>query len=64
VAKARQVLTPDFPAQAGDSNQIVVQARHGTPRSLAAQTVVTSMLARVAPLPGVRSLVHHRGARP
>ena len=55
-AKALQVLTRDFPAQAGDSDQIVVQARHGTLRSPAAKTAVTSMLARVARLPDVRSV--------
>jgi RND superfamily putative drug exporter len=55
-AKAQQVLTTDFPAQAGDSDQIVVQARHGTLRSPAAETAVTSMLARVARLPDVRSV--------
>src|ERR1700719_1354194 len=54
-AKAAQVLTTDFPAQAGDSEQIVVQARHGTLRSPATQTAITSMLARVAKLPDVRS---------
>ena len=56
-AKALQVLMRDFPAQAGDSDQIVVQARHGTLRSPAAKTAVTSMLARVARLPDVRSVV-------
>ena len=55
-AKALQVLTKEFPAQAGDSDQIVVQARHGTLRSTAAETAVTSMLARVARLPDVRSV--------
>ena len=45
-AKALQVLTAHLPAQAGDSEQIVVQAKHGTLRSPAAQTAVTSMLAR------------------
>jgi RND superfamily putative drug exporter len=54
-AKAQQVLTTDFPAQAGDSEQIVVQARHGTLRSPAIQAAVTAMLARVAGLPDVRS---------
>jgi putative drug exporter of the RND superfamily len=54
--KAQQVLTAHFPAQAGDSDQIVVQARHGTLRAPAAQTAVTSMLARVARLPDVRSV--------
>src|SRR6516164_515903 len=56
-AKALQVLTRDFPAQAGDSDQIVVQARHGTLRSPAAKTAVTSMLARVARLADVRSVI-------
>jgi RND superfamily putative drug exporter len=59
--KAIQVLTTDFPAQAGDSDQIVVQARHGTLRSAAAQTAVTSMLARVARLPRVRSVASPYG---
>jgi RND superfamily putative drug exporter len=54
--KAEQVLTAHFPAQAGDSNQIVVQARQGTLRSPAAQTAVTSMLARVVKVPGVSSV--------
>jgi RND superfamily putative drug exporter len=54
--KAEQVLTAHFPAQAGDSNQIVVQARQGTLRSAAAETAVRSMLARVARLPGVASV--------
>jgi RND superfamily putative drug exporter len=54
--KAQQVLTTDFPAQAGDSDQIVVQAKQGTLRSPAAETAVTSMLARVAKLPGVASV--------
>jgi putative drug exporter of the RND superfamily len=55
-AKAQQVLTANFPAQAGDSDQIVVQAKQGTLRSPATETVVTSMLARVARLPGVSSV--------
>ena len=60
-ATAMQVLTRDFPAQAGDSDQIVVQARHGTVRSPAAKTAVTSMLARVAGLPDVRSVTSPYG---
>ena len=55
-AKAQQVLAANFPAQAGDSDQIVVQAKQGTLRSPAAETAVTSMLARVARLPGVSSV--------
>jgi putative drug exporter of the RND superfamily len=54
--KAQQVLTTAFPAQAGDSDQIVVQAKQETLRSPAAKTAVTSMLARVAKLPGVASV--------
>jgi RND superfamily putative drug exporter len=60
-AKAQQALTRDFPAQAGDSDQIVVQARHGTLRSPATETAVTSMLARVARLPDVRSVTSPYG---
>ncbi|HEX3513468.1 MAG TPA: MMPL family transporter, partial [Trebonia sp.] len=60
-AKAEQVLTTHFPAQAGDSEQIVVQVRQGTLRSAAAQTAVTSMLARVAKLPYVRSVTSPYG---
>jgi RND superfamily putative drug exporter len=55
-AKAQQLLTTDFPAQAGDSDQIVVQAKDGTLRAPAARAAVTSMLARVARLPHVRSV--------
>jgi putative drug exporter of the RND superfamily len=60
-AKAQQVLTTDFPAQAGDSDQIVVQARHGTLHAPAAETAVTSMLGRVARLPDVRSVTSPYG---
>ena len=62
-AKALQVLTRDFPAQAGDSDQIVVQVRHGTLRSPAAKAAVTSMIARVARLPDVRSVDEPRPLR-
>jgi RND superfamily putative drug exporter len=60
-AKAQRVLTKDFPAQAGDSDQIVVQARHGTLRAPAAESAVTSMLARVARLGDVRSVTSPYG---
>src|SRR5579862_3180447 len=53
---AQSVLQADYPAQAGDSDQIVIQAKQGTLRSPAAETAVTSMLARVAKLPYVRSV--------
>jgi RND superfamily putative drug exporter len=55
--QALNVLKSDFPAQAGDSEQIVVQAKQGTLRSPATQTAVTSMLTRVDRLPQVRSVV-------
>jgi putative drug exporter of the RND superfamily len=61
--KAQQVLTTNFPALAGDSDQIVVQARHGTLRSPATKTAVTSMLVRVAKLPGVASVNSLYGQR-
>src|SRR5580704_15522715 len=55
--KAAQVLATNCPAQAGDSEQIVVQAKQGTLRSPAARTAVTSMLARVTHLPHVTSVI-------
>jgi len=60
-AKALSVLQADYPAQAGDSEQIVVQAKQGTLRSSAAETAVASMLARVAKLPHVTSVVSPYG---
>jgi putative drug exporter of the RND superfamily len=60
-AQALSVLRADYPAQAGDSDQIVVQARQGTLRSPAAQTAITSMLARVSLLPHVRSVTSPYG---
>jgi RND superfamily putative drug exporter len=54
--QALSVLQKDYPAQAGDSDQIVVQAKQGTLRSPAVAAAVTSMLARVARLPYVRSV--------
>jgi RND superfamily putative drug exporter len=59
--QALSVLQANYPAQAGDSDQIVVQARQGTLRSPAAETAVTSMLARVAKLPYVRSVTSPYG---
>lgn len=54
--RALHVLEADFPAQAGDSEQIVVQAKQATLHSAPVQAAVTSMLARVAQLPHVRSV--------
>ena len=60
-AKALSVLQADYPAQAGDRDQIVVQARQGTLRSPAAEIAVTSMLAKVSRLPHVRSVISPYG---
>ena len=54
--QAQQVLKADFPTQAGDSDQVVVQAKTGTLRSPAVEAAVTSMLAKVSRLPHVRSV--------
>jgi RND superfamily putative drug exporter len=59
--QALSVLQANYPAQAGDSDQIVVQARQGTLRAPAAETAVTSMLARVARLPHVSSVTSPYG---
>ncbi|MGH3259266.1 MAG: MMPL family transporter, partial [Streptosporangiaceae bacterium] len=59
--QALSVLQADYPAQAGDSDQIVVQARQGTLRSPAAEAAVTSMLARVARLSHVSSVTSPYG---
>jgi RND superfamily putative drug exporter len=53
---ALNVLKADFPTQSGDSDQIVVQAKHGTLRSASTQEAVTVMLAKVSRLPHVRSV--------
>jgi putative drug exporter of the RND superfamily len=55
-SRALAALKADFPARAGDSEQIVVQAKAGTLRSSAAKNAVTSMLTRVSRLPHVSSV--------
>jgi putative drug exporter of the RND superfamily len=55
-SQAENVLEANFPAEAGDSDQIVVQAKSGTLRSPATEAAVTSMLDEVARLPQVRSV--------
>jgi RND superfamily putative drug exporter len=60
--RAQNALSSDFPARAGDSEQIVFQARQGTLRTPAVQAAVTSMLARVGRLPHVRSVTSPYGA--
>ena len=59
--KALGVLKADFATQAGDSDQIVVQAKRGTLRSPAVEAAVKAMLARVNRLPHVRAVASPYG---
>jgi RND superfamily putative drug exporter len=54
---ALDLLKSRFPAQAGDSDQIVFQARSGTLSSAADRGAIAATLARVATLPHVTSVV-------
>jgi RND superfamily putative drug exporter len=51
--RAFDALDRDFPAKAGDSDQIVLHARHGAIADPAVKARVTAMLAAVAKLPHV-----------
>jgi putative drug exporter of the RND superfamily len=55
--QAVDLLQSKFPAQAGDADQIVFQARNGTLTSGADRASIDPMLARVAALPHVTSVV-------
>ncbi len=55
--QAVDLLQSKFPAQAGDADQIVFQARNGTLTSGADRSSIEAMLARVARLPHVTSVV-------
>ena len=61
-SRALDILKADFPSQAGDTDQIVVQTKSGTLRTPATQAAVTAMLARVAQLPHVRAVTSPYGA--
>ena len=54
--KAQSLVQAAAPAQAGDSDQIVIHARHGSVEDPAVKHRVTSMLAEVAALPSVASV--------
>ena len=54
--KALSLLTSAFPAQAGDSETIVVHVNSGSVRDPAVQSKVSSMLAQVARSPSVASV--------
>jgi len=54
---AVSLLTQNFPAASGESDQIVIQATHGaTIRSAPVQAAVTEALAKVAAVPGVEAV--------
>jgi RND superfamily putative drug exporter len=55
--RAADLLKSSFPAQAGDSDRIVIHARSGTIAAPAVRDRVSSMLARVATLPHVSGVV-------
>ena len=55
--RAVDLLTSRFPAQAGDSDQIVFHARAGTVTSRGVRSVVVPLLSRVAGLPHVSAVV-------
>jgi RND superfamily putative drug exporter len=54
--KAQSLLQANTPAQAGDSDQIVIHTRHGSVQDPAVQRKVASMLTEVATLPSVASV--------
>ncbi|MDX6551148.1 MAG: putative drug exporter of the superfamily, partial [Gaiellales bacterium] len=54
--QATDLLKQRYPAQAGDSDQIVLQAQHGKLADAAVRATVQPMLARVARLPQVVSV--------
>src|SRR5579859_1613793 len=54
--RATDLLARDFPARAGDTDQIVFQARDGRIDSLAGRAQVAAVLASVANLPHVTSV--------
>ena len=54
---AVRLLTTNFPAAAGEGDQIVIQTTHGSAiRSAPVQAAVTGALARVSAVPGVASV--------
>ncbi len=55
-SRALDVLKANLPAQAGDSEQVVIQARSGTLRDPSTQGKVTAMLDQVSHLPHVATV--------
>src|SRR5437764_1712136 len=60
--RATDLLKRDFPAQAGDSDQIVLHVRDGRVTDPAVQARVKPVLAKVARLPHVTGVVSPYGA--
>lgn len=59
---AATLLAANFPAAAGEGDQVVIQAGHGaTIRSAAVRSAVTAALARAAAVPGVESVASPYG---
>jgi putative drug exporter of the RND superfamily len=61
--RAADLLTRQFPAQAGDADQIVLATRRGTLAEAAVRARVSAMLARVASLPHVTGVVSPYGPK-
>jgi RND superfamily putative drug exporter len=59
--RATDLLRREFPAQAGDQDQIVLHVKGGNVRDAAIQSQVTQMLAQVATLPHVTGVVSPYG---
>jgi RND superfamily putative drug exporter len=55
-SRALDVLKTNFPAQSGDTEQVVIQAKNGTLNDPATKAEVTAMLDKVAQLPHVRAV--------
>ncbi len=60
-SRALDILKADFPSQSGDTEQVVLQAKHGTLNDPATKAEVEAMLARVAELPHVRAVTSPYG---
>jgi RND superfamily putative drug exporter len=59
---AATLLATNFPAVSGESDQVVIQATHGTAiRSAPVRAAVTAALARAAAVPGVESVASPYG---
>jgi RND superfamily putative drug exporter len=59
--KAQDLLQKKFPAQSGDTDQIVIHAKHGTVTDAAVKASVVPMLQQVAKLPHVAGVVSPYG---